>query len=69
MCGSKLIVRDDDKPETIKERLNVYYKNTEPLIDFYKKEGVLEQVDIDIYSKTTKEDTTKKAESIIEKRK
>lgn len=69
VCGSKLIVRDDDKPETIKERLNVYYKNTEPLIDFYKKEGVLEQVDIDIYSKTTKEDTTKKAESIIEKRK
>ena len=68
VCGSKLIVRDDDKPETIKERLNVYYKNTEPLIAFYKKEGVLESIDIDIYSNTTKEDTTEKAFQIIERR-
>ncbi len=66
VCGSKLIVRDDDKPETIKERLNVYYKNTEPLIDFYKEQGLLEQIDIDIYSPTTKEDTTRKAFEIIE---
>ena len=69
VCGSKLVVRDDDKPETIKERLNVYYKNTKPLIDFYEKEGLLEQIDIDIYSKTTKEDSTKKAVDIIEKKK
>ena len=48
VCGSKLIVRDDD---------------------FYKDQGLLEQIDIDIYSKTTKEDTTKRAEDIIEKRK
>ncbi len=68
VCGSKLIVRDDDKPETIKERLNVYYKNTEPLISFYKKEGILETIDIDIYSNTTKEDTTEKAFQIIERR-
>ena len=66
VCGSKLIVRDDDKPETIRERLNVYYKNTEPLIDFYKNEGTLESIDIDIYSSTTKEDTTSKAVEIIE---
>lgn len=66
ICGSKLIVRDDDKPATIKERLNVYYKNTQPLISFYKKEGVLESIDIDIYSNTTKEETTKKAVEIIE---
>lgn len=66
VCGSKLIVRDDDKPETIRERLNVYYKNTEPLIDFYKNEGTLESIDIDIYSSTTKEDTTRKAVEIIE---
>ena len=69
VCGSKLVVRDDDKPETIKERLSVYYKNTKPLIDFYEKEGLLEQIDIDIYSKTTKEDSTKKAVDIIEKKK
>ena len=68
VCGSKLIVRDDDKPETIKERLNVYYKNTEPLIAFYQKEGVLESIDIDIYSNTTKEETTEKAVEIIERK-
>ena len=68
VCGSKLIVRDDDKPETIKERLKIYYKNTEPLIDFYKKEEVLESINIDIYSNETKEDTTKEAVEIIEKK-
>ncbi len=68
ICGSKLIVRDDDKPETTKKRLEVYYKNTEPLIDYYKNEGLLEKIDINIYSPTTKEDTTNKAFSIIDSR-
>ena len=34
-CGAKLILRDDDKPETVKERLQVYHAQTQPLIDFY----------------------------------
>ena len=34
-CGEKLILRDDDKPETVKERLQVYHDQTQPLIDFY----------------------------------
>lgn len=68
ICGSKLFVRDDDKPETTKKRLETYYKNTEPLIEYYKKEGLLEQIDIDIYSPTTKEDSTNKAFSIIDNR-
>ncbi len=68
ICGSKLIVRDDDKPETTKKRLEIYYKNTEPLIDYYKNEGLLEKIDINIYSPTTKEDTTNKAFSIIDSR-
>lgn len=67
-CGSALTKRKDDNPETIKERLDVYHKNTEPLINFYKEESKLETIDIDIYSPTTKEDTTKSAIEKIENR-
>ena len=67
VCGSELIKRKDDSPDTIKDRLNVYYENTKPLIDYYKNEGVLETVDIDIYSATTKEDTTAMSIENIEK--
>ncbi|MGI6172692.1 MAG: adenylate kinase [Christensenellales bacterium] len=44
-CGGELYHRDDDKPETIQNRLNVYHAQTEPLIDFYGGKGVLETVD------------------------
>ena len=44
-CGEKLILRDDDKPETVKKRLDVYYEQTQPLIDYYKKAGILRDVD------------------------
>ena len=44
-CGEKLILRDDDKPETVKNRLSVYHEQTQPLIDYYKKAGVLAKVD------------------------
>ena len=40
-CGENMFVRDDDKPETVKARLEVYEKQTAPLIGFYEKEGVL----------------------------
>ena len=39
-CGSELVLRDDDKPETVKNRLNVYHEQTQPLIDFYTNKGV-----------------------------
>ena len=68
ICGSKLIKREDDKPETIKDRLVQYHKNTKPLIDYYKKEGLLDIIEIDIYSNNTKEDTAEKAGKLIEKR-
>ena len=45
VCGQKLILRDDDKPETVKKRLDVYHEQTQPLIDYYKEEGVLKEVD------------------------
>ena len=44
-CGSELILRDDDKPETVKHRLDVYHEQTQPLIDYYKKMGTLKEVD------------------------
>lgn len=45
VCGEKLILRDDDKPETVKNRLFVYHEQTQPLIDYYSKKGVLAEVD------------------------
>lgn len=44
-CGAELILRDDDKPETVQNRLSVYHKQTQPLIDFYEAKGVLKSVD------------------------
>ncbi len=44
-CGSALILRDDDKPETVKNRLDVYHKQTQPLIDFYSERNILKSVD------------------------
>jgi len=46
-CGGKLYRREDDKPEVIRERLNVYRKQTEPLIDYYAKKGLLRNVRCD----------------------
>lgn len=45
VCGSELVLRDDDKPETVKKRLSVYHAQTRPLIDYYKEAGVLVNVD------------------------
>lgn len=44
-CGEKLVLRDDDKPETVKKRLDVYHSQTQPLIDYYTKQGKLVEVD------------------------
>ena len=44
-CGGKLIQRKDDAPETVKARLEVYHKETEPLKDFYAKRGLLKSVE------------------------
>ena len=44
-CGAELIIRDDDKPETVQNRLKVYHEQTQPLIDFYTAKGVLKTVD------------------------
>ncbi len=44
-CGSELVIREDDKVETIKNRLSVYEKSTAPIINFFKNESILNTVD------------------------
>jgi len=44
-CGKELVLRDDDKPETVKKRLDVYHAQTQPLIDYYNGEKKLVEVD------------------------
>ena len=44
-CGSDLVLREDDKPETVLNRLKVYHEQTQPLIEFYSTKGVLQTVD------------------------
>ena len=44
-CGSELVLRDDDKPETVKKRLAVYHNQTQPLIRYYGKQKILRTVD------------------------
>ena len=44
-CQGNLILRDDDKPETVQKRLNVYHEQTQPLIDYYTKKNILVEVD------------------------
>ena len=44
-CGNDLIIRDDDKPETVQKRLTTYHEQTQPLIDYYKNQGILKSVD------------------------
>ena len=43
--GGELILRDDDKPETVLKRLGVYHEQTQPLIDYYTEAGILKEVD------------------------
>lgn len=44
-CGGQLILRDDDQPETVKNRLSVYHEQTQPLIDYYAKQDIMREVD------------------------
>lgn len=47
ICGGEMYQRDDDKPETIKNRLDVYEKNTSPLVEYYRGQNILKVVDGD----------------------
>jgi adenylate kinase len=45
VCGARLVVRDDDKPDVIRHRLETYHEKTAPLIDYYEEQGLLKRVD------------------------
>ena len=44
-CGTALVIRKDDNPETVKDRLVVYHQQTEPLIAYYREKGLLRVID------------------------
>jgi len=60
-CGGTLVQRDDDKPETVLDRLNVYHAQTEPLKEFYAQRGVLKSVE----NQPTIEDTAKAIAAVL----
>ena len=60
-CGTELVIRDDDKPETVKNRLAVYHEQTQPLIEYFEKKGVLHTIDGTIDA----QDVFKAIESIL----
>ena len=45
VCGARLVVRDDDKPDVIRHRLDTYHEKTSPLVDYYEERGLLKRVD------------------------
>ncbi len=55
VCGDKLVIRDDDNEEVILNRLSVYHSQTEPLIEFYEKQGKLKSISGEGDVKTTTE--------------
>ena len=63
LCGGELIERDDDKPETVRARLEVYHQETEPLKEFYSKRGTLSAVPGDL---GTIEETTRAIKQVLE---
>ncbi len=64
-CGSKLIQRQDDKIETVKQRLSTYHETSEKLVEYYKKQDLLYAVKLNIHSGKTSEDVAKEVEEYL----
>ncbi|HEK86462.1 MAG: adenylate kinase [Candidatus Saccharicenans sp.] len=64
LCGSRLIIREDDKPEVIKERFKIYLESIKPLVEYYQRRKVLFQID----GENTVENIFRSIKSIIDKR-
>lgn len=62
ICGSKLEKREDDKIETVKNRLENYKRNSGPILEYYKEKDLLYEVKLNIHSGTTSEDVAKDIE-------
>lgn len=65
-CGSDLYRRADDNEESVKNRLEVYHKQSEEIIEFYRQAGLLYSVKPDIYSPTVLPDTVKTVEDYLD---
>ncbi len=61
-CGEKLTIREDDKPETVRQRLSVYHNQTEPILGYYREQGKLLSVD----GTASVEATSEKLVSVLE---
>lgn len=61
-CGSELFIREDDKPETVKNRLRVYQEQTQPLIDYYRKQDKI----VDIVAKGSIQDIFEDIKKVLE---
>ena len=66
-CGTKLIQRDDDKEETILERLKTYHESSEQLVKYYKSHDLLYKVKLNQHSKKTSEDVANDIEELLKK--
>lgn len=62
-CGHEVVLRADDEPETVKKRLDVYHSQTQPLIDYYEKQGILRTVDGTVPMETVFSDIVKVLEA------
>ena len=67
VCGNKLIQRDDDKIETVKQRLKIYHETAEKLVDYYKKQDLLYAVRLNIHSGKTSEDVAREVNEYLNK--
>lgn len=66
-CGSKLIQREDDKIETVKQRLKTYHETSEKLVEYYKNKDLLYAVKLNVHSGKTSEDVAKEVEEYLKK--
>ena len=64
-CGSPLFIRDDDKPETVRNRIAVYERQTQPLIAYYEAKGLLETVDGDRTPEAVRADILALTEKLV----
>ena len=63
-CGGKLYTRDDDKPETVLNRLEVFRKNTFPLVEFYEKKGLIVRIPPELSSEGAVSDMRKLSQEL-----
>lgn len=67
-CGSKLVQREDDKIETVKQRLETYRETSAKLVDYYKEKDLLYAVKLNIHSGKTSEDVAREVKEYIEEK-